>query len=149
MGAALGATAAAGRARRAGRAAPLRLRLLRDLAGAASERRTATWARGERALGALIAARAERLAGLGARLGPARARALGDAAREVARARATLADAGARLEVAARAGIAARGAARGFAIVRAGGRVITSCAAAEGEARFEVEFRDGRLTLGR
>ncbi|MGA1269564.1 MAG: exodeoxyribonuclease VII large subunit, partial [Gemmobacter sp.] len=38
---------------------------------------------------------------------------------------------------------------RGFAIVRAGGRVITSCAAAEGEARFEVEFRDGRLTLGR
>ncbi|MEY2956472.1 MAG: hypothetical protein RL123_1200, partial [Pseudomonadota bacterium] len=129
--------------------------------------RTATWARGERALGALIAARAERLAGLGARLGPARARALGDAAREVARGRATLADAGARLEVAARTGLVARaerlGAldrlrqtlgpsetlGRGFAIVRAGGRVITSCAAAEGEARFEVEFRDGRLTLGR
>ncbi|MFZ9949968.1 MAG: exodeoxyribonuclease VII large subunit, partial [Gemmobacter sp.] len=84
-----------------------------------------------------------------------------------ARGRATLADAGARLEVAARAGMAARaerlGAldrlrqtlgpsetlGRGFAIVRAGGRVITSCAAAEGEARFEVEFRDGRLTLGR
>ncbi len=165
--AALGATAAAARARLAARAAPLRLRLLRDLAGAASERRTATWARGERALGALIAARAERLAGLGARLGPARARALGDAAREVTRGRATLAEAGARLEVAARAGIAARaerlGAlnrlrqtlgpsetlGRGFAIVRAGGRVITSCAAAEGEARFEVEFRDGRLTLGR
>lgn len=165
--AALGATAAAGRARLAQTAGPLRLRLLRDLVAAAAERQAGLRTRAERATGAGMAARAERLGGLAARLGPARARAIADAGRESERARAALTDAGRRLELAARGGISARAdrlqaldrlrqtlgpaetLGRGFAIVRAGGRVITSCAAAEGEARFEVEFRDGRLTLGR
>ncbi|MDE3080899.1 MAG: exodeoxyribonuclease VII large subunit [Paracoccaceae bacterium] len=37
---------------------------------------------------------------------------------------------------------------RGFAVVRADGAVVTTKAAAEGAAALEIEFQDGRLTLG-
>ena len=37
---------------------------------------------------------------------------------------------------------------RGFAVVRAEGTVVTTKAAAETAASLEIEFQDGRLTLG-
>ncbi|MCJ8138958.1 exodeoxyribonuclease VII large subunit [Falsirhodobacter halotolerans] len=108
---------------------------------------------------------AERLAGLAARLAPARARAMAEAARDVVRGRERLAGVGAQLDASATArlrGLSDRleavdrlrvtlghhqTLARGYAVIRGDGQVVTSKAAAEKAAVLEAEFHDGRLTL--
>ncbi len=126
-------------------------------------------ARGDRLAQAILRRqerRGERLADLSARLAPALARMLGDAARRGAEGRARLDGLSARLEAAPRARLqrlADRLEAldrtratlgyqatlnRGYAVVRGDGAVVTSKAVAEKSATLEIEFRDGRLSLG-
>jgi exodeoxyribonuclease VII large subunit len=110
--------------------------------------------------------RGERLADLSARLAPALDRMLGDAARRGAEGRARLEGLSARLEAAPRARLqrlADRLEAldrtratlgyqatlnRGYAVVRGDGAVVTSKVGAEKAVALEIEFRDGRLSLG-
>ncbi len=147
----------------AGRMQPLVLR-----AGLARQRDLLA-ARGDRLAQAILRRqerRGERLADLSARLAPALARMLGDAARRGAEGRARLDGLSARLEAAPRARLqrlADRLEAldrtratlgyqatlnRGYAVVRGDGAVVTSKAGAEKAAALEIEFRDGRLSLG-
>ena len=145
-------------------AAHLRPRLLADLAARGRER----LADRTRALGAAAQRRqergAERLANLSARLAPAYARALGEAARDVTRNRDRLAGLQGRLDASLRLKALAdrleatdrlrqtlgyrETLARGYAVVRGDGEVVTTRAAAERAHVLEVEFDDGRLTLG-
>jgi exodeoxyribonuclease VII large subunit len=125
-------------------------------------------------LGDALAARTDRrmdqtrarLDGLSARLAPSLSRLLGSAARDLAADRRRLADVAARMEAAMAKGLADPAARleglermrltlgytatlrRGYAVVRGDGQVVTSRAAAEAAAALEVEFADGRLTLG-
>ncbi len=110
-----------------------------------------------------VAARLEALAG---RLAPSLARVIGDAERGVREGRGKLVPLVARLEAAPAARLAAlaqrlealdrtrmtMGYAetlrRGFAVVRGDGAVVTSKVAAERAAAIEIEFADGRLTVG-
>jgi exodeoxyribonuclease VII large subunit len=110
--------------------------------------------------------RGERLEALAARLAPALARMLGDAGRRAAEGRGRLAALGDRLEAASGQRLArlhdrlealdrTRGTLgyaatlkRGYAVVRGDGAVVTSKAAAEKAAALEIEFRDGRLSVG-
>jgi exodeoxyribonuclease VII large subunit len=110
--------------------------------------------------------RRERLADLSARLAPALHRMLGDAARRSAEGRAQLARLAERLEAAPPQRLArARDRMealdrmrltlgyhetlkRGYAVVRGDGAVVTTRAAAERAAALEIEFGDGRLSLG-
>jgi exodeoxyribonuclease VII large subunit len=124
----------------------------------------------EARLGQAVLARAERrrdrLEGLAARLAPALQRMLGDAVRRTGEGRARLEGLGARLEAApgvrfarlkdrlealdrtrATLGYAAT-LQRGYAVVRGDGAVVTSKAGAERAQALEIEFRDGKLTLG-
>jgi exodeoxyribonuclease VII large subunit len=147
----------------AGRMQPLVLR-----AGLARQRDLLA-ARGDRLAQAILRRqerRGERLADLSARLAPALARMLGDAARRGVEGRARLDGLSARLEAAPRARLqrlADRLEAldrtratlgyqatlnRGYAVVRGDGAVVTSKAGAEKAAALEIEFRDGRLSLG-
>ena len=126
-------------------------------------------ARGDRLAQAILRRlerRGERLADLSARLAPALARMLGDAARRGVEGRARLEGLSARLEAAPRARLqrladrlesldrtrATLGYQatlnRGYAVVRGDGVVVTSKVGAEKAAALEIEFRDGRLTLG-
>ena len=100
-----------------------------------------------------------------ARLAPALSRLIGGAARDIARDRARLAQAAARL-VALPKRLAdlsrrlealdrtrqslghAETLARGFAIVRAEGHVVTRAEVARSAQRLEIEFADGRVTVG-
>ena len=126
-------------------------------------------ARGDRLAQAVLRRlerRGERLADLAARLAPALARMLGDATRRGAEGRARLTQLSGRLEAAPRARLqrlADRLEAldrtratlgyqatlnRGYAVVRGDGAVVTSKAGAEKAVALEIEFRDGRLSLG-
>ncbi|MFN3645260.1 MAG: exodeoxyribonuclease VII large subunit [Gemmobacter sp.] len=119
-----------------------------------------------KALARLTAQARRALMALGARLDPALARLVADAARQNVEGRARLAGLAARLDAAPPARIAAlreRLAARdrlrqtlghvetlrrGYAVVRGDGQVVTSKARAETAATLEIEFHDGRLSLG-
>jgi exodeoxyribonuclease VII large subunit len=110
--------------------------------------------------------RGERLADLAARLAPALARLLGDAGKRTVEGRGRLAALADRLEAApalrfrrlkdrlealdrTRATLGySETLKRGYAVVRGDGAVVTSKAAAEKAAALEIEFRDGRLSLG-
>ncbi len=110
--------------------------------------------------------RGERLADLSARLAPALQRMLGDTERRSAEGRAQLARLAARLEAAPPQRLArARDRMealdrmrltlgyhetlkRGYAVVRGDGAVVTTKGAAERAAALEIEFGDGRLSLG-
>jgi exodeoxyribonuclease VII large subunit len=106
----------------------------------------------------------DQLAGLALRLAPALGRLAGEAGRRAVEGRGRLAALSARLDAAPGQRLAALAArlealdrtraslghaetlARGFAIVRGDGRVVTSRAAAERATTLEIEFADGRLT---
>lgn len=112
-----------------------------------------------------LAGERRHLAGLAGRLAPAVARLARDAARDNARARADLDGLARRLAQAERARLdmlADRLASldrtratlgytetlrRGYAVVRAGGAVVTTKASAETHSALEVEFADGRLPV--
>ena len=138
------------------------------LLGLVARRRDALAARGD-TLAARMARRLE-LAHLAqdkwaSRLEPALHRMLGDADRRTAEARARLAGLAARLETAPGRRLEALAERleavdrtrqslghaetlkRGFAVVRAGGHVVTRKAGAEGAAVLEIEFADGRLSV--
>ncbi len=145
-------------------AAHLRPRLLADLVARGRDRLAALAP--EPALQRRTDRAAERLAALSARLAPALARAVADAARDTARARATLDTLAQRLEAAPAARIRTlhdrlestdrlrqtlgyrETLARGYAVIRGDGQVVTSKAAAEQASVLEAEFHDGRVTLG-
>ncbi|MBY0352368.1 exodeoxyribonuclease VII large subunit [Tabrizicola sp.] len=149
--------------RLAGRMQPAALRGLlarqQDLLGAREERLA-------RAVVVRLERRRERLGDLAARLAPALGRMLGDAARKAAEGRRDLARLTDRVEAALRARLArladrlealdrtrvtlgyAETLKRGYVVVRGDGAVVTSKAGAERAAALEIEFRDGRLSLG-
>jgi exodeoxyribonuclease VII large subunit len=107
-----------------------------------------------------------RLEALGARLQPSLARVIGDAARKTREGRAKLDPLAERLEAAPAARFAvlsqrlealdrtratlgyAETLKRGFAVVRGEGGVVTSKTAAERAGTLEIEFADGRMTVG-
>lgn len=119
-----------------------------------------------RAIQLRLERRAERLADLGARLSPALARMLTDAARRTGEGRSRLTGLVARLDAAPAhrlSQLAARLEAldrtrttlgyaetlkRGYAVVRGDAGVVTTKAGAEKAATLEIEFQDGRLSLG-
>ncbi|MDH2325495.1 exodeoxyribonuclease VII large subunit [Cereibacter sp. SYSU M97828] len=143
-------------------AAHLRPRLLADLVARGRDRLGAL--RPEDSLTRRTERAQERLAAAGARLDPAFARAVAEAARDAARARATLDALAARLEPALRLRALAdrlestdrlrqtlgyrETLARGYAVIRGDGEVVTSKAEAAKAAVLEAEFHDGRLVLG-
>jgi exodeoxyribonuclease VII large subunit len=110
--------------------------------------------------------RGERLEGLAARLAPALARMLGEAGRKVSDGRRDMGRLAERMEAASAQRfrrLADRLEAldrtrvtlgyhetlkRGYAVVRRDGAVVTSKAGAEKAASLEIEFRDGRMTVG-
>ena len=109
---------------------------------------------------------AERQRLLAARLAPALARLLGDAARRTEEGRTRLEALAARLDAAPAKALARLGdrlealdrtrttlgyaqtLKRGYAVVRGDGAVVTGKAAAERAAVLEIEFADGRISLG-
>lgn len=147
----------------AGRMQPATLRAglmrQRDLMAARSERLA-------RAISLRLERRGERLDSLGDRLAPALGRMMGDAARRTGEGRARLQLLSDRLEAAPLARLkrlADRLEAldrtratlgyeqtlqRGYAVVRGDGAVVTTKAGAEKAGTLEIEFRDGRVTLG-
>lgn len=161
---ALGVGVSQRRARLDTLAAHLRPRLLADLAARGRERLSDR----TRALDAASQRRydrdGERLANLSARLAPAFTRALTEAVRDVTRNRDRLAGLQGRLDASLRLQALSdrleatdrlrqtlgyrETLARGYAVVRGDGEVVTTKAAAERAQVLEVEFDDGRLTLG-
>ncbi|MFE3837842.1 exodeoxyribonuclease VII large subunit [Pseudogemmobacter sonorensis] len=164
LGAALGRMVAEKRAhfaRAAGLMRPeLLLGLLRARAMAVERRADALEARLERRLDA----QRVRLSQWAGRLDPALARLVRDDAARLARGREDLAARALRLDAAMAAalrrraeGLAGHGRMlrglgyentlrRGFAVVRAGGAVVTRAAGAEGASALEIQFLDGRVT---
>jgi exodeoxyribonuclease VII large subunit len=149
--------------RSAGRVAPQALLLLISRRGdsvAATEQRLfrAQDRRMERAR--------DRAEALSSRLAPALARLITEAARETAKGQARLAELDARLEAAPAQRLAALSERlealdrtrrtlgpdetlrRGYAVVRGDGAVVTGRAGAERAMSIELEFHDGRITLG-
>jgi exodeoxyribonuclease VII large subunit len=153
--AALAARAARARVRLA--AAGLRPELLRRLL-AGEARRLAQAARHQAAAARRLSLARHELARLAGRLDPARLAAACDRRRaDLGRLGASLAAAAARRLAAAADRLAAlerlrqtlghsATLARGFALVRAGGRVVTTAEAAARAPALELEFRDGSLT---
>jgi exodeoxyribonuclease VII large subunit len=110
--------------------------------------------------------RRDRLETLAARLAPALARMLGDAARRTGEGQVRLAALVTRLEAAPAARLSrlsdrlealdrtrltlgyAQTLKRGYAVVRGDGAVVTTKAGAEKAAALEIEFQDGRISLG-
>ena len=108
----------------------------------------------------------DRAEALSSRLAPALARLITEAARETAKGNARLTELAARLEAAPAQRLAALtqrldaldrtrktlGPAetlrRGYAVLRGGGAVVTDRAAAEKASSIELEFHDGKVTLG-
>jgi exodeoxyribonuclease VII large subunit len=166
LGAALGMAAAKKRQAFGARAGLMRPELLlglvlhrrRDLADRARDLDNIVALRSERAR--------TRIDALSARLTPALARLVGDADRRTREGRDKLAALTARLDGAQATRLArlddrlealermrrtlgyAQTLQRGFAVVRGDGAVVTTKAGAEAAAVLEVEFADGRLTLG-
>jgi exodeoxyribonuclease VII large subunit len=151
LGAALGLAVAKKHSafdRVAGRLQPAALR------GLVARQRDQLTARGER-LGRAVALRAERraerLEALAGRLAPALARLLGDAGRKVGDGRRDLARLAERLEALDRTRQTlgyAQTLKRGYAVVRGDGAVVTGKAGAEKALVLEIEFQDGRVSLG-
>ncbi len=139
---------------------------LRGLLARQRDQLTARDERLGRAIHLRLERRAERLEALAGRLAPALARLLGDAGRKVADGRRDLARLAERLDAAPvqrLARLADRLEAldrtrrtlgydqtlkRGYAVVRGDGAVVTTKAAAEKAAVVEIEFQDGRVSLG-
>jgi exodeoxyribonuclease VII large subunit len=117
-------------------------------------------------LQAALGRRREALLSCGNRLGPAFARALAEERRRIARDGERLAERARRLEVAFRQAEARRAdrlaglarvlatlgyeetLTRGYAVVRGDGAVVTSAAEAGRARALEIQFRDGRLSVG-
>jgi exodeoxyribonuclease VII large subunit len=137
-----------------------------ERAVAAHQRHLGHWAdRLAPALSQRSARQRERLDGLAARLGPALERLRRERSERVATQRAEVARAGERMARAMGLTLArlaerletldrtratlghAETLARGFAVVRAGGSLVTTKAAAAGAPVLEIEFRDGRLSV--
>ncbi|MDT8856051.1 exodeoxyribonuclease VII large subunit [Paracoccaceae bacterium Fryx2] len=147
-------------------AGQLRPQMLRALLAGLADRLAARAARLAPALEARTSRAADRLAREGGRLEPAFARALALAGRDAARGRERLAAVALRLDAAPALrlrGLAERLGAldrmrqtlgyaetlrRGYAVVRDGGALVTTRAAAEQAAALEIEFADGRLSVG-
>ncbi|AZL57833.1 exodeoxyribonuclease VII large subunit [Tabrizicola piscis] len=166
LGAALGLAVARKRGgfdRIAGRVQPALLR------GALARQRDLLQAREERlnrAMALRAERRRERLEALAGRLSPALARMLGDAGRKVSDGRRDLGRLAERLEAAPTVRLArladrlealdrtrltlgyAQTLKRGYAVVRGDGAVVTGKAAAERASVLEIEFQDGRVSLG-
>ena len=145
-------------------------RLPLALSGAATRKRSAFHAVAGRMQAGLLTRFLEvektRLGDRAARLLPAFTRLLRDAGRDRQKARADLAALGQRLMLALPMRLQALSdrltaldrtrqtlgyvetLKRGYAVVRADDRIVTSRAAAEGAAPLEIEFHDGRLALG-
>jgi exodeoxyribonuclease VII large subunit len=120
----------------------------------------------DRVLQVRLERRGDRLASLAERLAPALARMLGDAARRTGEGRARLLALSDRLEAAPAQRLArladrlealdrtrltlgyAQTLKRGYAVVRGDGAVVTGKAAAERAVSLEIEFQDGRVSLG-
>ena len=166
LGAALGLAVARKRGgfdRLAGRMQPA---ALRALVGRQHDLLQARGARVVRAVAVGQERRVERLANLASRLAPALDRLLTDAARRTGEGRAKLDGLAARLEAAPAARLVrlsdrlealdrtrltlgyAQTLRRGYAVIRGDGAVVTGKAAAERATVLEVEFQDGRLSLG-
>ncbi|WP_045391191.1 exodeoxyribonuclease VII large subunit [Falsirhodobacter sp. alg1] len=163
---ALGLGVAQRRARLDTLSAHLRPRLLADLAGRGRERLTDRTRALDAATNRGTARGKERLAGFGARLDPALARAVAQAGRDLAVQRDKLHALEMRLHAAPMAALKARAAtleatdrlrltlgyretlARGYAVIRGDGDVVTTRSAAQKAQVLEAEFHDGRLTLG-
>ncbi|MCE6961186.1 exodeoxyribonuclease VII large subunit [Cereibacter sphaeroides] len=165
LGGALGQSIAARRARLDPLGAHLRPRLLADLVARQKDR----LADRARSLESCFARRGERrsdrLAAAAARLAPAFARALADAGRAAERDRSLLGSLGQRLDEAPGLRLRRlsdrlqaldrlhvtlgyeRTLARGYAVVRGDGQVVTTRTEAERAAALEIQFQDGRLTL--
>lgn len=161
LGPALGAAATRKRAAFNSTAARLRGGLLQRFITGEARRLASLAERLHPALLARLDRLGERLAGQGRRLAPALVR----QAREAARRRADLAQLQARLAAAVQGGLRTgrddldrldrlrvtlgytETLRRGYAVVRAGGTVVTSAAEAGRRAQLEVEFHDGRLTV--
>ncbi len=119
-----------------------------------------------RAMALRLERRGDRLADLAARLAPALARMLGDAARRAGEGRGKLAGLAQRLDAAPAQRFArladrlealdrtratlgyAQTLKRGYAVVRGDGAVVTGKAGAEKALVLEIEFQDGRVSLG-
>lgn len=145
-------------------------RLRPDLLAGMIERRSSRIAEQGRALDLFFERRRERqgqrLENLSARLSPALSRLFADAERDIRKGREQLSSLAQRLHALPPAQLAARRQRldaldrmrltlgyqetlkRGYAVVRGDGHVITTRSAAEKAASLEVEFADGRLTLG-
>ncbi len=125
------------------------------------------WAVGDGKYASTHEKRALRLGNLSARLPNALSRMLGDAQRKVAEGRSALAGLDARLHAAPRARLERLGQkldalermratlgpnetlARGFAIVRVDGRVVTLAATAQSAANLDIQFADGHAQITR
>jgi exodeoxyribonuclease VII large subunit len=119
------------------------------------------------ALGRRIERQSDRLSNLSSRLSPALARLIAEASRASAEGRVKLAQLDARLQLAPTEHVKRLSQRldaldriritlgpnetlkRGYVVVRGDGQVVTSKAAAEAAASLELEFADGRLTLGK
>ena len=120
----------------------------------------------DRAFALRLERRRDKLETLAARLAPALARMLGDAARRTGEGQGRLAALAARLEAAPGARLArladrlealdrtrltlgyAQTLRRGYAVVRGDGAVVTTKAGAEKAVALEIEFQDGKISLG-
>ena len=166
LGGALGMAAARKRSRFEGQAARLRPETLRTLI-ARRQDRLAEFSRGLTLAETRRMQRAREVLLLwGGRLAPAFARLISDAAREGINGRERLAALEARLHAAPAARLLALAQRldaldrtrqtlgydetlrRGFAVVRGDGALVTGKAAAQAAAVLEIEFADGRVTLG-
>ncbi|WP_151720454.1 exodeoxyribonuclease VII large subunit [Gemmobacter serpentinus] len=165
LGGALGLAVARKRSAFEARAGRLQPGALLALTGRAGLRVEGLAGRLEAAAARRAERRRDQLAGLAARLNPALTRLLSGADADLARNRAALAQVATRLEAAQARMIARLGErleaqarmhqtlgyeqtiARGYAVVRAGGQVVTEAAMAAAAPLLEIQFRDGRLSV--
>ncbi len=166
LGGALGMAAAKKRSGYEGQAARLRPETLRTLIARRADR-LAEFERGLQMAQTRRMARAgEGLAAWSARLAPALHRMIADAARDSAKGRERLAVLAQRLDAAPQARLGAltqrldaldrtrqtmgynETLQRGFAVVRGDGHLVTTKAGAEAASALEIEFADGRVTVG-
>ncbi|EGJ23302.1 exodeoxyribonuclease VII large subunit [Cereibacter sphaeroides WS8N] len=164
---ALGQSVAARRARLEPLGAHLRPRLLADLVARQKDRLGDRTRSLETCLGRRAERARDRFDALSARLAPAFARLIAETERATRRDAATLGTLAARLDAAPEARLARLSdrlealdrlrqtlgyretLKRGYAVVRADGAVLTTKAEAGAAAMLEIEFQDGRLSVGR
>lgn len=167
LGGALGIAASRKRASFSAIAGRLQPQALRGLIARKHDQRATQTQRLDAALDRRIERQADRLANLSSRLSPALTRLIAEASRTSAEGRAKLAQLDARLQSApaerfkrlsqrldaldrTRTTLGPNETLkRGYVVVRGDGHVVTSKAAAEAATSLELEFADGRLTLGK